>query len=78
MYLNILKHSLKEKKNLSIFLRNYGEITKYGLRPLAGLQLGLRVFAEYKSCFLVPKKNHSVEYGRDNTKPGLQPLAAKR
>ena len=78
MSFNILKHNLKKKIIFFHILWTYGEITKYGLRPLAGLQLGLRVFAEYKSCFLVPKKNHSVEYGRDNTKPGLQPLAAKR
>ena len=39
------RHSLKEKYNFFNILQSYGEITKYGLQPLAGLELGLRIFA---------------------------------
>ena len=81
----VFKHTLtyvvwKKKKNTFFnILRSYGEITKYGLRPLAGSQLGLRVFEDnIKVAFWYQywKKNHSVEYGRDITKSELRPLPA--
>ena len=48
-----VKHILKKKNTFFNILWSYGEIMKYGLQPLAGLRLGLRIFAD-KSAVLNP------------------------
>ena len=75
------------KQILKIFffniLMSYGEIMKYGLTPLTGLRLGLRIFADRikvdfdSNCIDILKQrnifNRSVEHTRDIMKSRLRP-----